>query len=85
MSATAAVALNLKGVGDPPEPVRSAQLILQGLELPGRDLYDPAALHAYQVVVMFVAEDMFVMGVFVVPLHLLNETAFHEKRDGPVD
>ena len=78
------VALYLERVLHSPEAGLSAEIFLDRLELRRENLEHRTAVEADQMVVMAVAEDVFVMGVLVVPADLLDETAFEEQGKGPV-
>ena len=67
-----------------PEAGFPAERLLDSLEFRREDLDHRAAVQTDEVVVMTVAEDVFVMGVLVVLVDLFDEAAFKEQRKGPV-
>jgi len=48
-------------------------------------LNDPAAAHASEVTVLFLAIDVFIVEMPVLEIDLLNQSAVDEERDGPVE
>jgi len=84
LPAPLAISLNLKGVGYPHKSVGAAQFFLDRLKFWRKDLHHLSAFDAYHMVMVFMPEYMLVVGMFVIPYNLLNETAFHEKGERSV-
>ena len=81
LSAAPAISLNLKGVSDSSKSVRAAQFFLDGLEFWRKDLHHFSAFDAYQMVMVFMPEYMLIVGMFIIPFNLFNETALHKKGE----
>ena len=84
LPAALAISLNLKGVSYPCKSVGAAQFFLDGLEFRRKDLHYFSAFYAYQMIMVFMSEYMLVVGMFIISFNLLNQTTFHEKREGSV-
>src|SRR5512143_3092919 len=80
-SATLAISLNLKRVSYPCKSVSAAQFFLNGLEFWRKYLHHSSAFHAYQMIMVLMSEYMFIVGMFIIPFNLLNETTFDEKGE----
>ena len=85
LPAVAAVTLYLEGVGYPRKTALPAEFVLDCLQFWGADLDHCPAFQADKVVVVFMAEGMLIVSMFVVPFDLFNKTAFDEKGKGSVD
>lgn len=85
LSAALAISFNLKGVSDSGKSVGAAQFFLDGLKLWRKDLHHCPAFHAYQMIVVLMPEYMLIVGMFIFPLNLINQTALHEKGECSVD
>jgi hypothetical protein len=67
------------------EPEFQAHLILQAFDYFIRELYYLVTAGAYEVVVVLVAMDMLVMGVFLSEDYLSKMSALYEQGEGTVD
>ena len=79
------MALYFKRVLYSPEACLFAEVFLDRLKFGREDLDYRAAVQADEMVVMTMAEYMFVMGMLVVLVDLLDKAAFEEEGEGPVD
>lgn len=85
LSAIAAVALNLEGVGSPVEVTFPAELVLDRFQFWRKNLDHRAAPYAYEVIVMLMPEGMLIVGVPVVLFNFCDKAAFDEEGKGSVN
>lgn len=83
--AVAAVALYLQGVRYPAETPFPAKFFLDRLQSRREHLHHRAALQTDQMIVVSVTKGMLIVGVLVVFFDLLDEAAFDEEGEGPVN
>lgn len=80
-----AISFYLKCVLDAFEKIFSAKLILNRLKFWRKYLYNSPAFKAYQMVVVPVTEDVFIMGMLVIFFYLFYQAAFKKEGQCPVD
>ena len=85
LPAIPAIPFYFQGMLYPFKQVRPAEFILDRLKLRRKHLDNFPASHAYQVIMVLMAEGMLIMGMFVAFLDLLDKAAFQKEREGPVN
>jgi hypothetical protein len=85
LAAEVTVSFYLKAVSYSFETALPAKLILERFQFSGKNLDDRPALQTDKVVVVFMAENMLIVGMLAVLFHLFNKTAFDKKRKGSVN